>query len=62
MTKPGITGLAQVEGLRGRTLDPNLMAARVDRDIEYIRRWSLGLDVVLLFRTLLVGAFHPAAY
>jgi putative colanic acid biosynthesis UDP-glucose lipid carrier transferase len=62
MTRPGITGLAQVEGLRGRTKDVNLMAARVERDIEYIRRWSFGLDVMILFRTLLVGAFHPAAY
>jgi lipopolysaccharide/colanic/teichoic acid biosynthesis glycosyltransferase len=62
MTKPGLTGLAQVEGYRGGTSDISLMAARVDRDIEYIRCWSIALDIQLLIRTLLIGPFHPAAY
>ena len=61
-TKPGLTGLAQVEGLRGKTEGVGDMAARVDRDVEYVRRWSLALDVQLLFRTVTMGPSHPAAY
>jgi putative colanic acid biosynthesis UDP-glucose lipid carrier transferase len=62
MTKPGLTGLAQVEGLRGQTETLNSMSDRVDRDIEYIRRWSIVLDVQLVIRTLMMGVFHPAAH
>jgi putative colanic acid biosynthesis UDP-glucose lipid carrier transferase len=61
-TKPGLTGLAQVAGLRGGTAEVALMVARVDHDVEYIRRWSFALDVELLFRTLVAGPLHPAAY
>ncbi|HEY7900537.1 MAG TPA: sugar transferase [Caulobacteraceae bacterium] len=62
LTKPGITGLAQVAGFRGRTPQPGDMAARVEKDLEYIRRWSVGLDLMILMRTPLVLAFHPMAY
>lgn len=61
-TKPGLTGLAQVSGLRGGTADIGLMAARVTRDAEYIRHWSLWLDVRILVRTLWMGPFDPSAY
>ena len=60
--RPGITGLAQVSGLRGPTEEISKMAARVDKDLEYIRDWSLGLDLKILFRTLVIFAFQPAAY
>lgn len=60
--RPGITGLAQVSGLRGGTEDIALMAARVTRDVEYIERWSLLLDFQILLRTLWVGPFDPSAY
>jgi putative colanic acid biosysnthesis UDP-glucose lipid carrier transferase len=60
--KPGITGLAQVSGLRGETPDPRDMGARVSKDLEYIRNWSFLLDIQILFRTVLIFAFHPAAY
>lgn len=60
--RPGITGLAQVSGLRGGTEDIALMAARVTRDVEYIQRWSLLLDFQILLRTLWVGPFDPSAY
>lgn len=60
--RPGLTGLAQVSGLRGGTAEVALMAARVSRDIEYIRCWSLWLDVRILIRTLWVGPFDPSAY
>ncbi len=60
--KPGITGLAQVEGLRGRTETVEAMAARVEKDLEYIRRWSFWLDIKLLFQTVTIFLFQPSAY
>ena len=51
--KPGITGLAQVEGWRGETASLELMAARIDADLRYQRNWSLALDIKILFQTLL---------
>lgn len=50
---PGITGLAQVEGLRGETSTLDLMANRVDADLRYQRDWSLKLDIKILIKTLL---------
>lgn len=50
--KPGITGWAQVTGLRGETRDPALMAKRVERDIWYLERWSLMLDIRIIFMTI----------
>lgn len=50
--KPGITGWAQVTGLRGETKDPALMAKRVERDIWYLERWSLMLDIRIIFMTI----------
>ena len=61
-TKPGLTGLAQVEGFRGETAEDSEMADRIERDLAYIRDWSLITDLNILFRTLLIFAFHPAAY
>ena len=52
--KPGITGLAQVRGLRGETREVELMQQRIEADIEYINNWSLWLDFTILLRT--VGA------
>jgi putative colanic acid biosynthesis UDP-glucose lipid carrier transferase len=60
--KPGITGLAQVSGLRGQTETIEDMAARVEKDLEYIRRWSLFSDIRILLLTVLTFLFHPAAY
>jgi len=50
--RPGITGLAQVSGCRGSTLDPRLAIARIDHDLDYIATWSLRMDVVIIFRTI----------
>lgn len=50
--KPGITGLAQVRGLRGETREDELMQQRIEADIEYINNWSLWLDFTILLRTL----------
>lgn len=51
--KPGITGLAQVEGLRGETTSLESMAARIDADLRYQRSWSLKLDIKILIKTFL---------
>jgi exopolysaccharide biosynthesis polyprenyl glycosylphosphotransferase len=57
LVKPGITGLAQVSGARGRTADVDDMARRLAFDLAYIRRWSLWLDLSIIARTVL-GGFH----
>lgn len=49
--KPGITGWAQVQGLRGETRDPAEMAARVEKDIWYLEHWTLMLDIRIIFLT-----------
>ncbi len=51
VVKPGITGLAQVRGLRGETRTEDALIRRVQSDFEYIARWSLGLDLTILLRT-----------
>lgn len=50
--KPGITGLAQIRGYRGETTEIDDMAKRVESDIEYIKNWSLWLDLLILVRTM----------
>jgi putative colanic acid biosysnthesis UDP-glucose lipid carrier transferase len=62
LIKPGITGLAQVLGYRGATPELAMMAARVEKDVQYIRRWSVRFDIEILFRTVLLGPFDPAAF
>jgi putative colanic acid biosynthesis UDP-glucose lipid carrier transferase len=52
--RPGITGLAQVLGLRGETETVEKMAERVRYDLEYLRYWSPWLDIKILFRSVLV--------
>lgn len=60
--RPGITGLAQVEGCRGETDTLDKMQRRVDFDHRYIRDWSLWLDIKILFKTLFVAWRQPEAY
>jgi putative colanic acid biosynthesis UDP-glucose lipid carrier transferase len=48
---PGMTGLAQVNGLRGETRTVEEMRQRVEYDIEYIRQWCWLLDIKILFKT-----------
>lgn len=55
--RPGITGWAQVHGLRGDTS----IEERVKYDIWYIENWSLGLDIIILFRTLFGGMMNAEA-
>lgn len=50
-TVPGLTGLAQVRGFRGATMTRADLEQRLASDLEYIQRWSLGYDLVILART-----------
>jgi len=52
--KPGITGWAQVNGHRGETDTIEKMQTRVEYDLEYLRNWSLGLDLQIIARTVKV--------
>lgn len=54
--RPGLTGLAQVSGLRGETHDIESMKARIEVDLAYIEQWSIRLDLQVLIRTVgLIG-------
>jgi putative colanic acid biosysnthesis UDP-glucose lipid carrier transferase len=59
--KPGITGWAQVNGYRGGDDLPS-MTKRIEFDLEYLRRWSLWLDVHILLRTALMVLTDKRAY
>ena len=50
--RPGITGLAQVSGFRGETETKEKMEQRIACDLEYMRSWSILLDIKILYRTL----------
>jgi len=52
--KPGMTGWAQVHGLRGETDTLDKMCRRVEYDLYYIRHWSLLLDIHILLQTVRV--------
>lgn len=52
--KPGITGWAQIHGLRGETDTLDKMKKRVEYDLQYLKIWSLGLDLRIILRTTLV--------
>ena len=50
--KPGITGWAQVNGARGETDTIDKMRRRIDFDLEYLRNWSLRLDLLIVWKTV----------
>jgi putative colanic acid biosynthesis UDP-glucose lipid carrier transferase len=60
--KPGITGWAQVNGLRGETDTLDKMKARIEFDLAYLRNWSLQLDLAIILRTVLVVLKDRHAY
>lgn len=55
MVKPGITGWAQINGWRGETDTVEKMEKRVEYDLEYIRNWSIFLDIKIIFLTIFKG-------
>jgi len=59
---PGVTGLAQVRGFRGETTTVDEMRQRVEADLEYLRNWSLELDLRIIFRTVAVMLTDKKAY
>ena len=56
--KPGITGLAQVNGFRGEMKDHSALRHRIDYDIEYLENWSLSADLAIIAQTA-VQVFRP---
>jgi len=60
--KPGITGLAQVNGFRGATDTEDKLDGRVRNDIYYAENWSLTLDLRILLRTLVICLTGKNAY
>lgn len=59
--KPGMTGLAQVRGLRGATLDETDLVDRLQADLEYLDGWTIWRDLAILLATLRV-LVHRKAY
>jgi putative colanic acid biosysnthesis UDP-glucose lipid carrier transferase len=59
---PGMTGLAQVHGMRGETRTVEQMEARLKYDLDYLRNWSPLLDLKILFKTVLIVARGEKAY
>jgi putative colanic acid biosynthesis UDP-glucose lipid carrier transferase len=60
--KPGVTGWAQVNGFRGETDTLDKMEGRIQYDLDYLRNWSLALDLLIVFRTFGVLLGQRNAY
>ncbi|QHJ01634.1 undecaprenyl-phosphate glucose phosphotransferase [Xylophilus rhododendri] len=60
--KPGITGWAQVNGFRGETETLEKMQARIEYDLDYLRNWSLRLDLRIIFKTVRLVFWDRQAY
>jgi putative colanic acid biosynthesis UDP-glucose lipid carrier transferase len=60
--KPGITGWAQVNGYRGETETVDKMQKRIEYDLEYLRNWSIGLDLWIIVKTIAVVFKDRNAY
>jgi putative colanic acid biosynthesis UDP-glucose lipid carrier transferase len=60
--KPGITGWAQVNGYRGETETVDKMHKRIEFDLDYLRHWSLTLDLWIVAKTVLVVLRDRHAY
>ena len=60
--KPGITGWAQVNGYRGETEKLEKMQGRIDYDLDYLRNWSLQLDLQIIIKTVRLVLKDQKAY
>ncbi|HTH97695.1 MAG TPA: undecaprenyl-phosphate glucose phosphotransferase [Stellaceae bacterium] len=56
--RPGITGWAQVNGMRGQVTEITMAKRRVDYDLEYIEKWSIWLDIAIIFRSVSIVLFQ----
>jgi putative colanic acid biosynthesis UDP-glucose lipid carrier transferase len=60
--KPGITGWAQVNGFRGETDTLDKMQGRIDLDLDYLRHWTLALDIFIILKTIRLVLHDHKAY
>jgi putative colanic acid biosynthesis UDP-glucose lipid carrier transferase len=60
--KPGITGWAQVNGSRGETDTIEKMEKRISYDLDYLRNWSLAMDLLIILKTVGVVIKDENAY
>jgi putative colanic acid biosynthesis UDP-glucose lipid carrier transferase len=60
--RPGITGWAQVNGMRGETEQLEKMQGRIDYDLDYLQNWSIWLDLWIIMRTVWVVLQRDNAY
>lgn len=60
--RPGLTGLAQVEGYRGEVLDRDCLKNRLEADLRYVAEWTLSLDLVIALRTVPLLFHDTKAY
>jgi len=60
--RPGITGLAQVNGFRGETETVDKMKGRIEYDLAYLRNWSVLLDLQIVLKTVVVVLRKQNAY
>lgn len=52
LSKPGVTGWAQINGFRGEIKQPGQLRKRIEYDIWYIENWNLLLDIKIVFMTI----------
>jgi len=62
LVRPGITGWAQINGLRGETETLEKMKKRVEHDVYYVRNWSLWLDIKIILITMVKGFVSEQSY
>lgn len=62
VVKPGITGWAQVSGLRGNTFTEQHLEERFSADLEYIRNWCLSLEILIVVKTVFGGFVGKNAF
>ena len=57
--KPGVTGPAQCQGLRGEFTDPSLVSKRIELDFAYVGSWSIWTDFMIIVKTVGQVLFPP---
>jgi len=60
--KPGMTGWAQVNGLRGETVTEEDLVRRLQYDLQYVEKWSIWFDLLIIVRTVATVLVHKTAY